>query len=62
MNDIREFYNSNKDFQTYVDKYARARNLPVDEALGHRLVNIAAEYYKALNEENKHIIKGAKDE
>lgn len=39
-------YAINPDFQSYVDKYARDRKISVAEALTHKLVQEAREYYK----------------
>ena len=39
-------YAINKDFRAYVDKYARDRRISVAEALTHKLVQEAEDYYK----------------
>lgn len=39
-------YAINEDFRAYVDKYARDRKISVAEALTHKLVQEAEDYYK----------------
>ena len=39
------FYNSNKDFKTYVDKYCKKHGISVETALTHRLIKEVAEQY-----------------
>ena len=46
---LKQFYDSNEDFKTYVDKYMKTyRIIFVDVALKHKLVQ---EYYEYLKEE-----------
>lgn len=35
---MKEHYQSNKAFKEYVDKYAKQRNISVDDALKHKLI------------------------
>ena len=44
--DYKEFYTSNADFKKYVDKYAKAYNLTVDQALSHLIPQYVARHYK----------------
>lgn len=39
-------YANNPDFKRYVDRYARDHKISVAEALQHKLVQEAREYYK----------------
>lgn len=48
---MRKFYNSNKDFKDYVDKYCRTYGLTVDEALTHALVKEVKDYYEKRGED-----------
>ena len=32
------FYNNNKDFKTYVDKYCKKHEITIDEAMEHKLI------------------------
>lgn len=43
---MKDLYNSDPDFKSYVDKYCRSYKIPVDEALSHELVKQVALYYK----------------
>lgn len=51
---MRDFYNSNKDFRDYVDRYCRkyteGKSIPVEEALQHAKVRCAEKYYRELEE------------
>lgn len=53
---MRDFYNTNKDFKTYVDKCCAMYGKTVDEALELALVKEVAEAYgksgKAINGSN----------
>ena len=42
---MRELYNNNVDFRTYVDRYCCTYRLTVDQALSHALVKAVAEQY-----------------
>ena len=44
-NKVKE-YAINEDFRDYVDKYARDHSISVTEALTHKLVQEAEDYYK----------------
>ena len=53
--DVKELYETNKEFKQYVDKYAEHYNgingIPVEEALRHELVkNVALFYYHVEND------------
>lgn len=41
-------YAINKDFQNYVDKYRKSREIELDEALKHKLVQNVEDYYKEM--------------
>ena len=42
---MREFYDRNADFKSYVDRYCKQNGVTVDEALEHELVKqVAAQY------------------
>lgn len=43
---MKEFYNSNADFKTYIDKYCKKHKCTVEEALEHKLVKEVYEQYK----------------
>lgn len=43
---MREFYETNKDFKDYVDKYAKKNHITPDEALAHASVREAYDYYR----------------
>ena len=40
---MKQFYETNKDFKAYVDKYCTKHHLTVDEALEHKMVQSYAE-------------------
>ena len=39
------FYNNNKEFKTYVDKYCKKHGVSVETAFTHRLIKEVAEQY-----------------
>lgn len=43
---MREFYETNKDFKDYVDKYAKKNHITPEEALTHATVREAYKYYR----------------
>lgn len=43
---MQEFYESNRDFRDYVEKFRKDHNLTVEEALEHASVREAAKYYR----------------
>lgn len=43
--DLQKLYDSNKDFQTYVDKYTQSYRVTREQAFSHLLVRIVAKYY-----------------
>lgn len=49
---IAEFYENNKDFKLYVDRYCQTYRLSVDEALKHELVR---QVYLMYREDAKRI-------
>ena len=52
---MRAFYESNKDFRDYVDRYCKnyveGRSITVEEALEHEQVRLVAVYYREVEEE-----------
>ena len=57
---MKNFYESNKDFKDYVDRYSqkyyKGSRITVEEALTHAQVREAAKYYKELEKDNKNKI------
>lgn len=51
--DWKEFYDRNRDFRRYVDRYAKQNRVSVDEALKHKLVQNAGMQYKELEERRR---------
>ena len=47
---MEEYYSTNPDFKRYVDRYAIAYGITVEEALTHELVRLTYRYY--LGESN----------
>lgn len=45
---MREFYNTNKDFRDYVEKYRRDHDLTVEQALEDSTVRNVAVYYREM--------------
>lgn len=43
-----EFYNTNKDFREYVDKYCRKHKCTVEEALTHVIVKEVEKLYRKI--------------
>lgn len=41
-------YAINKDFQNYVDKYRKSREIELDEVLKHKVVQSVEDYYKEI--------------
>lgn len=53
MDKLKKEYQDNPDFRKYVDRYAAGREIPVEEALKHRMVMLVLEYRsKAVSEKN----------
>ena len=50
---MKNFYETNKDFRDYVEKYRRDRDLTVEQALEHSTVRDVAGYYREVEEEKK---------
>lgn len=42
---MKDFYEGNKDFKEYVDKYCSKHGISVDVALTHIQVRLVAEFY-----------------
>ena len=42
---MTNFYNNNKNFKEYVDKYCKKHGISVETALTHRLIKEVAEQY-----------------
>lgn len=51
---MRDFYNTNKDFRDYVDRYCKnyveGRSITVEEALEHAVVRQVVEQYREQEE------------
>ncbi len=45
MNELKTLYDTNKEFQLYVDKFALSYNLDVTEALNYRMVKLVSATY-----------------
>ena len=50
---MKEFYNSNADFKTYIDKYCKKHKCTVEEALKHKIIEGVYEQYKENDKRNK---------
>ena len=46
---MKDFYNSNTDFQEYVERYCKKHKCTVEEALKHKVVEDVCEHYKEHN-------------
>ena len=46
MCDIKNYYETNKDFRRYTDRYAAEFDLTTEQALTHSVIRNAAEYYE----------------
>ncbi len=46
--DYKEFYNTNAEFQTYVNRYMASYHIPLDAALEHAIVRSVAHHYKEV--------------
>lgn len=57
---MKEFYESNKDFRDYVDRYCKGK-FTVEEALRHIQVRLVAAYYREVEEEKKNILVDVKE-
>ena len=53
---MQDFYNTNKDFRDYVDRYSRkymeGKSIPVEDALEHAVVRQVAEQYREQEDRN----------
>lgn len=58
---MKQFYESNSDFKSYVDRYCRnyykGKSITVEEALEHAEVREVAKYYKQLEREAQNRIR-----
>lgn len=52
---MREYYDNNEDFKTYVDKYCQKNRITVDEALSHESVRQVYLYYQERGRNNEHV-------
>lgn len=43
---LREYYDSNYDFKSYVDRYCVQNHISLEVALTHKMIKEAALYYK----------------
>lgn len=48
---MKNFYESNKDFRDYVDRYMRNKDVTVEEVLGYKQTRLVAEQYKEVEVE-----------
>lgn len=44
--ELEMLYETNDEFKAYVDKYCWNKNLTLNQALMHKVVQAAADYYK----------------
>ena len=56
--DLMGFYQTNADFNSFLNKYCDKHKVTVLEALTHKLVQETARYYKDLEYYNTYIRKG----
>lgn len=56
--EVIDFYQTNGFFYEYLNKYCDKHKLTVSDAVKHKIVIETAQYYKALEEENRNIIRG----
>ena len=47
---MRDFYNTNKDFREYVDRYRRNKDVTVEEVLSYKQTQLVAEQYREMEE------------
>ena len=45
LDELKQFYESNEDFEYYVDRYCCSKNISVEQALTHKIVQVVAERY-----------------
>ena len=46
---MMDFYNSNKDFKEYVDKYCKKNGISVEDAIKHKLIEEVAKQYGKMD-------------
>jgi len=51
----KKAYEENRNFHRYVDRYCKNRGISTEEALRHKLVSAAREYYE--ENEGKRVVK-----
>lgn len=59
---MRDFYNTNRDFHDYVERFRRDDNLTVEEALQRSTVRDVAGYYREKEAEERNIVLVEKKE
>jgi hypothetical protein len=47
---MKNLYETNMDFKTYVDRYCTKHNLTVEQALEHRIIKLYGEECRKLGE------------
>lgn len=50
MMDLQEFYNTNRDFRMYVDKYCDKHDKETEEAFNDVMIHMVADFYKSKEE------------
>ena len=54
---MKNFYETNKDFRDYVDRYCKNKPITLEQALSHIQVRLAAVYYREVEEEQKNLFR-----
>ena len=52
---MKKLYQTNKDFNDYVDRYMRNRDVTLEEVLSYKQTQLVGEMYKEQAEEMKNI-------
>ena len=52
---MKKLYQTNKDFNDYVDRYMRNRDVTLEEVLSYKQTQLVGEMYKEQEEEMKNI-------
>lgn len=50
---MKDFYNQNKDFKEYVDRYCRNKDVSVEEVLSYKQTQLVAEYYREMEQDKQ---------
>lgn len=50
---MKDFYNQNKDFKEYVDRYCRNKDVTVKEVLSYKQTQLVAEYYREMEQDKQ---------